>query len=94
MAKIHAIGQPENEAERKAIRRIARSLPDEYIIFHNFELTNGKRGFPYEYDMAVVGEFAVYHVEVKGYRGAIRGNKREWIFENGGRLSQPYSTRQ
>ena len=89
MAKIHAIGQPENDAERKAIRWIARSLPDEYIIFHNFELTEGRRGFPYEYDMAVIGEFAVYNVEVKGYRGIIRGNAREWIFENGGVYPSP-----
>jgi tRNA A-37 threonylcarbamoyl transferase component Bud32 len=89
MAQIHAIGEPENDAERKAIRRIAHCLPDEYIIFHNFELTHGRRGFPYEYDMAVIGEFAVYHVEVKGYRGAIRGNAREWIFENGGVYPSP-----
>ncbi len=82
MAKIHRIGAPENDSEMKAIRRLADLLPSRYMIFHNFELTTG-RGLPYEYDIAVVGEFAVWHVEVKGYRGRIKGDRVQWRFENG-----------
>lgn len=31
----------------------------------------------------MVAPHAVYHVEVKGYRGEIRGNAHQWTFENG-----------
>jgi len=82
MAHVHRIGDPENASETKAIKELAQLLPDTYFIFHNFELTTG-RGLPYEYDMAVVGDFAVWHVEVKGYRGKISGDTHQWVFENG-----------
>ena len=82
MAHVHRIGDPENASETKAIKQLAKVLPDGYLIFHNFELTTG-RGLPYEYDMAVVGEFAVWHVEVKGYRGTIKGDATQWVFESG-----------
>src|SRR5687767_13295920 len=82
MARIHKIGDPENASELKAIKTLAERLPDNYIVFHNFELTTGS-GLPYEYDIAVVGDFAVWHVEVKGYRGTIQGDQHQWMFENG-----------
>ncbi|MBI3724505.1 protein kinase, partial [bacterium] len=63
-------------------------MPENYYIFHNFELTTGS-GLPYEYDIVVVGEFAVYHVEVKGYHGVIRGNQTQWVFDNGGVMPSP-----
>jgi len=88
MARIHRIGDPENASETKAIRHLAEVLPDHYFIFHNFELTTG-RGLPYEYDVCVVGDFAVWHVEVKGYRGKITGDARHWAFENGGITPSP-----
>ncbi|HZU99515.1 MAG TPA: nuclease-related domain-containing protein, partial [Planctomycetota bacterium] len=72
-ATIHRIGEPENASETKAIRKLAEVLPDNFFIFHNLEITTGS-GLPYEYDIIVVGEYAVYHVEVKGYHGAIKGN--------------------
>ncbi len=88
MAKIHRIGEPENQSELKAIVELGRVLPDDYFIFHNFELTTG-RGLPYEFDIAIVGNFAVWHVEVKGYRGTIRGDQTQWVFENGGVQPSP-----
>ena len=87
-ATIHRIGEPENPSEAKAIRKLAEVLPEGFFIFHNFELTTG-HGLPYEYDIAVVGEYAVYHVEVKGYHGAIKGNHMQWVFENGGVMPSP-----
>jgi tRNA A-37 threonylcarbamoyl transferase component Bud32 len=87
-ATVHRIGDPENPSEAKAIRKLAEVLPENYYIFHNFEITTGQ-GLPYEYDIAVVGEHAVYHVEVKGYHGAIRGDQRQWVFENGGVMPSP-----
>ncbi|MEM7262764.1 MAG: nuclease-related domain-containing protein, partial [Planctomycetota bacterium] len=83
MAKIYRIGEPENEAERKAIRELADQLGDEYSIFHNFEITT-RRGFPYEVDVLVIGSHAVYLLEVKGYRGRITGDSSRWRLEPGG----------
>lgn len=82
MAVIHAIGRPENESERKAIAYLAEHLPGEHHVFHNLELSTSS-GLPYEYDLIVVGEYAVYTVEVKGYRGCIRGNAQEWELASG-----------
>jgi hypothetical protein len=88
MAIIHRIGTPENDSEARAIKRFGKDLPDDYFVFHNFELTTG-RGLPYEYDIAVVTPHALYHVEVKGYHGEIRGNPLQWIFENGSVYPSP-----
>jgi tRNA A-37 threonylcarbamoyl transferase component Bud32 len=87
-ATIHRIGEPENPSEAKAIRKLAEVLPESFFIFHNLEITTG-RCLPYEFDVVVVGEFAVYHVEVKGYHGAIKGNHMQWQFENGGVMPSP-----
>jgi serine/threonine protein kinase len=88
MAIIHRIGSPENDSEARAIKRFGKDLPDGYFVFHNFELTTG-RGLPYEYDIAVLTPHALYHLEVKGYYGEIRGNPLQWIFENGSVYPSP-----
>jgi serine/threonine protein kinase len=88
MAIIHRIGAPETDSETRAIKRFGKDLPDDYFVFHNFELTTG-RGLPYEYDIAILAPHALYHVEVKGYHGEIRGNPLQWIFENGGVYPSP-----
>jgi serine/threonine protein kinase len=88
MAIIHRIGTPENDSEARAIKRFGKDLPDDYFVFHNFELTTG-HGLPYEYDIAVLAPHALYHLEVKGYHGEIRGNPLQWIFENGGVYPSP-----
>jgi serine/threonine protein kinase len=88
MAIIHRIGVPETDSEARAIKRFAKDLPDDYFVFHNFEVTTG-RGLPYEYDIAVLSPHALYHVEVKGYHGEIRGNSMQWIFDNGGVFPSP-----
>jgi serine/threonine protein kinase len=88
MAIIHRIGTPENDSELRAIKRLGKDLPDDCFVFHNFELTTG-RGLPYEYDLAVLTPHALYHLEVKGYHGEIRGNPLQWTFENGGVYPSP-----
>jgi serine/threonine protein kinase len=88
MAIIHRIGSPENDSEARAIKRLGKDLPDDCFVFHNFELTTG-RGLPYEYDIVVLTPHALYHLEVKGYHGEIRGNPLQWIFENGGVYPSP-----
>ena len=59
MAIIHRIGMPENKSETKAIKRLGKSLPNDYFVIHNFELTTG-RGLPYEYDIAILSPHALY----------------------------------
>ncbi len=83
MAIVQAVGKPENDSERKAIDYFASHLPDDhYTIFHNLELP-GASGQAYEYDLIIIGEYAVYSVEVKGYHGLIKGNAYEWEMEWG-----------
>jgi len=82
MAVVHAVGLPENQSERKAIAYLARHLLDNHHIFHNLEFVSPS-GLPYEYDIIVAAEYAVYAVEVKGYHGCIRGNACEWELESG-----------
>lgn len=88
MAIVHGIAPPENASETRAITELAAALSDEFILFHNFELAT-EYGMPYEYDICVVAPHAVYHVEVKGYRGRIRGDQHQWIFENGAVTPSP-----
>lgn len=90
MAIVHAVGLPENDSERKAVKYLAEHLPgDQFVIFHNLELPNSA-GLPYEYDLIVVGEWAVYTLEVKGYRGLIQGNASEWKLESGAIYKSPF----
>ncbi|MBI2899849.1 MAG: protein kinase [Planctomycetes bacterium] len=88
MAIVQRIGDPENESEAKAIQELARSLPADYVVAHNFEVATD-HGLPYEFDVVVIGEWAVYHCEVKGYRGPISGDRLQWRFENGGVYPSP-----
>ncbi len=89
MAIVKAIGLPENDSERKAINYLKEHLPDDHFtIFHSLELPTSM-GLPYEYDMIVVGEYAVYPLEVKGYSGLIQGNASEWKLESGAIYKSP-----
>lgn len=88
MAIVHRVGDPENASELRAIKELAAALPEHYVLAHNLELTTGQ-GLPYEFDIVVIGEHAVYHVEVKGYHGLIRGDRHQWVFENGAVYPSP-----
>lgn len=88
MAIVRPIGQPENESERKAIAYFRDHLSDDnYILFHNLDLRS--HNVPNEFDIVIVGERAVYPIEVKGYSGRIIGNASEWEFENGSMIESP-----
>src|SRR5690242_14962711 len=89
MAIVRRVGLPENESEGRAIAYLAEHLPgDDFVLFHNLELPNSA-GFPYEYDMILVGERAVYVIEVKHYGGTIQGNEIEWQLESGRIIPSP-----
>lgn len=76
MAKVIPIGQPANEAERKAISFFRDHLPQDWLIFHNFEMRQGQEVF--EIDLAILAPHAVYLVDVKGTRGNIDVYGSKW----------------
>ena len=79
MAKIIPIGQPANESERQAIRFLRDHLPDNWLIFHNFEIRQREEVF--EIDIAILAAHAVYLVDVKGTRGNIDVYGSKWYPE-------------
>ena len=79
MAKVIPIGQPVNESERQTIGFLRDHLPDGWLIFHNFEMRQGKEVF--EIDIAILAPHAVYLVDVKGTRGNIDVYGSKWYPE-------------
>lgn len=79
MAKVIPIGQSVNESERQAIGFLRDHLPDDWLIFHNFEMRQGEEVF--EIDIAILAPHAVYLVDVKGTRGNIDVYGSKWYPE-------------
>ena len=79
MAKVIAIGQPVNDAERKAIAYLRDSLPDTFTVIHNFELRQAREVF--EIDVALLGPHCVHLIDVKGTRGLIDVHGSRWYPE-------------
>lgn len=79
MAKVIPIGQPANEHERQAIGFLRDHLPEDWLIFHNFEMLQGEEVF--EIDIAILAPHAVYLVDVKGTRGNIDVYGSKWYPE-------------
>jgi hypothetical protein len=86
MAKVIAIGEPVNEAERQAIAYLRDHLPANYIVLHNFDVIRG--GEIFEVDVAIVAPHAVYLAEVKGTRGLIDVYGPKWYPER----RQPFNS--
>ena len=84
MAKVIAIGQPVNDAERIAIAHLRDRLPDSYLLLHNFEIE--RQGERFEIDVALLGPHALYLIDVKGTRGLIDVHGARWYPEG----RQPY----
>ena len=76
MAKVIPIGDPVNDAERRAIAHLRDNLPDTYVILHNFEIKRGDETF--EIDIAIIAPHAVYMVDSKGTRGSIDVIGSKW----------------
>src|SRR6266568_2969629 len=69
MAKVIAVGQPVNDAERAAIAFLRDRLPDSFTLLHNFEIE--RQGERFEIDIALLAPHALYLIDVKGTRGTI-----------------------
>lgn len=83
MARYVPIGEPMNNGEEEGIRRLRDELPDHFIVIGNFELQLPLRSNTLEYDAVVLGEHAIYAVEIKGWSGTITGDMRRWRLEWG-----------
>ncbi len=77
-------GAPVNEAERFVIKLLLDQLPAEWSVIPNASLPDPRTGHAYEYDAIVVGDFAIFVVEIKGWRGVVHQIGRgDWQLDNG-----------
>ena len=90
MAKVIAVGQPVNDAERKAVAYLRDSLPDTFTVIHNFELRQGREVF--EIDVALLGPHCVHLIDVKGTRGLIDVHRSQWYPEGRAPYHSPLAT--
>jgi serine/threonine protein kinase len=81
MAKLVQVGQPANDAERWAFDFLKKELPDHYVIIANVDVYSD-HGQPFECDAIIVGDWAVYIVDVKGYQGRLNAGKDVWQHDN------------
>jgi serine/threonine protein kinase len=86
MATVVPIGEPVNDAERRAIAHLRDHLPASYVVFHNFEIR--RDGEAFEIDIAVLSPHALYLVDVKGTRGLIDVYGPKWYPEG----RQPFTS--
>lgn len=77
MAKLIPIGKPVNHAEEWAFALLEEQLPSTYIVISNLEILT-QSGQPLEVDALVIGEFAIYVVDVKGYLGKLEAGVNGW----------------
>lgn len=88
MAKVIAIGQPANEAERRAIAFLRDNLPDTYTLIHSFEVHRPREKQNYEVDLALIAPHSLFLIDTKGTLGHIDLYAHQW--QPRGR--QPYSS--
>ncbi|TXC95216.1 serine/threonine protein kinase [Streptomyces sp. ISID311] len=75
-ARIVAVGEAVNDAERGVIAHLRDQAPDDWTVLHSVEIPNGKHFF--EVDLVVVTGHAVYLIDVKGTYGRIEVDGRHW----------------
>lgn len=80
MAKHIAFGEAVNQAESWAFQLLKEQLPKDYLLLTNIEIPT-HTGQAMEVDALVVGEFSVYVVDVKGYRGALDVGLHAWTLD-------------
>ena len=80
MAKLVPLpgGRPVDEGEALVVNHLRDTIPDTYTLIPNAEIAEPGRP-PFEYDLIVVAPHAVYVVEVKRWRGGIRGDDHTWF---------------
>ncbi|GAA4089621.1 methylation-associated defense system protein kinase MAD6 [Streptomyces hundungensis] len=79
-ARIVAVGEAVNDAERRVITHLRDHAPDDWTVLHTIEIPDRDRLF--EVDLVVVTDHAVYVIDVKGTRGRIEADGRKWYPAN------------
>ena len=81
MAQHVSVGKPANDAEVWAFEYLRQHLPDHYILITNVDVYADSNQ-PFEVDVIVVGDWGVYVLDVKGYRGELLACKDIWKHNN------------
>ncbi len=76
-ATVIDIGPSAHENEKAALAFLAQGLPSSAVVFTNPWLVEPS-GAVYELDAIVVMPHSIYVVEVKGWRGHLSGELRDW----------------
>lgn len=76
MAHVIRLGEPANDAERRAIAFLRDNLPASYTLLHNFELVRGRE--VYEVDLAILTPHCVFLVDIKGTQGQVDVHGSRW----------------
>lgn len=79
MAEVRRVGAAVNSTEEWAAEFLAVALPDHYRVYTNFQLVAD--GQPYEVDLAVLSDYAIHLVDVKGFVGEVSYDQREFIVD-------------
>ena len=90
MATLINVGEYRNDSERWAAEFLEQNLPDQYTIFANVDVFDDF-GFRLDCDQIILGEYAVYVVEVKGYSGVINAGEHDWIVGDSKAYRSPVS---
>ncbi|MGW9399188.1 methylation-associated defense system protein kinase MAD6 [Streptomyces sp. NPDC055642] len=75
-ARIVAVGEAVNDAERRVIAHLRDHAPDDWTVLHSVEIPHGNRLF--EVDLVVITGHGVYVIDVKGTRGRIEVDGSYW----------------
>jgi serine/threonine protein kinase len=78
MARHIPFSPPVNASEKWAFDFLNSRLPDHYVLLTNVELI-GLAGFSVEVDAVVIGDYAIYLVDVKGYTGKVEAGRHLWL---------------
>lgn len=81
MATHIAVGKPANAAEKWAFNFLKEHLPEPYILITNVDVYSDSNQ-PFEVDAIVIGDWAVYLIDVKGYKGKLVASKDIWKHED------------
>lgn len=91
MARLIKVGEYRNDSERWAAEFLEERLPDDYSIFVSVDVFDDF-GFRLDCDQIIIGEYAVYVIEVKAYSGEIVAEKDDWQLAGGRIVCSPVSS--
>ncbi|WP_329171956.1 protein kinase [Streptomyces decoyicus] len=77
-ARIVAVGEAVNDAERRVIAHLRDHAPDDWTVLHSVEIPSRDRERLFEVDLVVVTGHAVYVIDVKGTYGRIETDGSRW----------------